>query len=116
MIEFELEPFDMSDSNREHTLQSRTRRYNELQLTEIKPVFSRLLVDDAGWLWAELYRYEVGAPVRWLVFDPNGEGVGSVDMPPGLHVWQIGSDFVLGVWEDEFGVEYVRRHALSGRG
>ena len=30
-------------------------------------------------------------------------------MPPGLDVWQIGQGFVLGVWQDEFGVDYVRR-------
>ena len=53
--------------------------------------------------------------MRWLVFGPNGEGLGSVDMPPGLDVWQIGQGFVLGVWQDEFGVDYVRRHAVAGR-
>ena len=89
--------------------------YGELTLPEIKPVFSRLLVDDEGWLWAELYRSTRLAPVRWLVFDPNGEGFGSVDLPPDLDVRQIGRDFVLGVWRDEIGVNYVRRHALSGR-
>ena len=52
---------------------------------------------------------------RWLVFNPNGEGLGSVDMPPDLDVWQIGHDFVLGVWQDEHEVEYVRRHVLAGR-
>lgn len=116
LVEFEFEPYDMPDSIREMVFQDRSGRYGDLPLPEILPVFSRLLIDDAGWLWAELYRFRVGAPVRWLVFSPNGEGVGSVDMPPDLHVWQIGRDFVLGVWEDELGVDYVRRHALIGRG
>ena len=91
------------------------RRFKDMPLPEFIPVFSRLLVDDVGWLWAELYRYEVGTPERWLVFGPNGEGHGSVDMPPGLRVWQIGRDFVLGVWRGERDVEYVRRHPLTGR-
>lgn len=116
LIEFQLEPYAMPDATRERNTRDRLRQYRELPLPEIKPVFSRLLIDDAGWLWAELYRFEVGAPVRWLVFDPRGEGVGSVDMPPELHLWQIGQDFVLGVWRDENRVEYVRRHALDGRG
>ena len=92
------------------------RRYADMPLPEIMPVFSRLLVDEIGWLWAELYRYDVRAPVRWLVFGHNGEGLGSVDMPPDLEVRQIGRDFVLGVWRDELEVTYVRRHALTGRG
>ena len=115
LIEFDNAPYAMPDTTRERISQDRLRRSLELPRPEIKPVFSRLLIDDAGWLWAELYRFEVEAPVRWLVFDPQGEGVGSVDMPPDLHLWQIGQDFVLGVWMDEHRVEYVRRHALIGR-
>ena len=115
-VEFYYEPYEMPDSTREWISEVRRHRHLRLPLPEIMPVFSRLLIDDAGWLWAELYRFEVLAPVRWLVFSPNGEGVGSVDMPPDLHLWQIGQDFVLGVWRDELRVEYVRRHALIGRG
>ena len=89
--------------------------YDKLPLPELKPVFSRLLVDDEGWLWAGLYRSDRRV-LRWLVFDPKGEGFGSVDLPRNLDVRQIGRDFVLGVWRDELGVNYVRRHALSGRG
>ena len=76
-----------------------------MPLPEIMPVFSRLLVDDVAWLWAELYRFDVTQPMRWLVFSTNGQDLGSVDMPPGLEVWQTGQAFVLGVWQDEFGVD-----------
>lgn len=115
LVEFELDPFDMPDTTRARITDSRTRRYQKMPFPEIMPVFSRLLVDEVGWLWAELYRFDVHQPVRWLVFSPNGEGRGSVDMPPDLDLWQIGLDFVLGVWRDEHEVEYVRRHALIGR-
>ena len=115
LAEFTLAPHEMADSVRAWASQRLRSRYSSLPLPEIIPVFSRLIVDDEGWLWAELYRYEVHAPVRWLVFDPDGEGVGSVDLPPDLDVRQIGRDFILGVWRDELGVQYVRRHALSGR-
>ena len=115
LVEFELHPHAMPDTTRERITAARLRRYEEMPLPKIMPVFSRLLVDDTGWLWAELFRFDVRAPARWLVFGPNGEGLGSVDMPPDLDVWQIGHDFVLGVWQDEHEVEYVRRHALTGR-
>lgn len=88
--------------------------FEEMPLPETIPVFSRLLIDEGGLLWAELYRYDVRRPPRWLVFGPNGEGLGSVDMPSGLNVLQIGQDFVLGVWEDELEVQYLRRHAITG--
>ena len=115
LVEFGLDPYEMPDSTRDRISEDRMRRYGKMPLPKIMPVFSRLLVDEVGWLWAELYRWQVRAPVRWLVFGPNGEGLGSVDMPPDLEVWQIGHDFVLGVWQDELEVKYVRRHALTGR-
>ena len=43
------------------------------------------------------------------------KGLEAWTLPPDLHLWQIGQDFVLGVWRDELRVEYVRRHALIGR-
>jgi hypothetical protein len=33
----------------------------------------------------------------------------------GLEVRWIGHDEILGVWRDEFEVEYVHRHRLTGR-
>ena len=116
LVEFQFDPHDLPDTSRERRSGITARAYREMPLPKILPVFSRLLVDEVGWLWAELYRFDVRAPVRWLVFNPNGEGLGSVDMPSDLEIWQIGRDFVLGVWEDELDVEYVRRHALTGRG
>lgn len=116
LAEFSLDPFDIPDTTRERLVDLRLDRYQEMPLPKILPVFSRLLVDETGLLWAELYRFDVRQPVRWLVFDPNGEGLGSVDVPPDLDVRQIGHGYVLGVWEEELGVDYVRRHALIGRG
>ena len=116
LVEFQVDPWNMTTQEKAHFTDVRLGDYGEMPLPEIMPAFSRLLVDEVGWLWAELYRFDVRAPVRWLVFGPNGEGFGSVDMPPDLEVWQIGRDFVLGVWEDELDVDYVRRHALIGRG
>ena len=115
LVEFEFDRNGVADSTGERIFDGVRSRYDEMPSPEIMPVFSRLLVDDVGWLWAELYRFDVRQPWRWIVFGPNGEGLGSVDMPPGLTVWQIGQDFVLGVWRDENRVEYVRRHTLTER-
>lgn len=86
LVEFGLDPYEMPDSTRDRISGDRMRRYGKMPLPEIMPVFSRLVVDEIGLLWAELYRFDVRAPVRWLVFGPNGEGLGSVDMPPDLEV------------------------------
>ncbi len=113
--EFQIDRRNEPDYYRETSFDRDRPRYERMPLPKFIPVFSSLMIDEVGWLWAELYRFDVRQPVRWLVFGPNGEGLGSVDMPPDLDVRQIGPDFVLGVWEDEHEVQYVRRHALNGR-
>jgi hypothetical protein len=77
------------------------------------PVWQRLLVDSEGWIWAERFRTSDENPALWTLFNPAGLAAGSVELPPDLDVHQIGDDFVLGVWHDEDGVEYVRRYRLD---
>jgi len=54
-------------------------------------------------------------PSPWIV-DPEGRLLSRVMMPIGLVVYEIGSDYVLGLWHDEFGVQHVRRHRLVKSG
>jgi len=49
----------------------------------------------------------------WTVFADDGHVLGTVDTPPGLEIYQIGNDYVLGVWRDETDVEHVRLYGLS---
>ena len=76
------------------------------------PAFQALQVDEVGWLWAEVYDFDSSRPREWVVFDPEGRAHATVQTPPGLEVQWIGRDAVLGVWRDEFEVEYVHRHRL----
>lgn len=48
----------------------------------------------------------------WSVFSAAGEFLGTVLMPPGIDVLDIGVDYVLGLQRDEMGVEYVRKFRL----
>jgi hypothetical protein len=38
--------------------------------------------------------------------------LGSVLMPKGLQLFEIGEDYVLGLWRDELGVQFVRRYVI----
>jgi hypothetical protein len=80
---------------------------------EAAPAFQEVLADQVGWYWARTYRVGREAPSRWLVFDTEGRAHGTIDMPKGLMIYDIGQDYVLGRWLDEHGVEYVRRHRLT---
>ena len=86
---------------------------DRVQIPEHLPAFERLLVDDAGNLWVQQTAWPGRAPVAWDVFDPRGTLLGTVRMPPAFRATHVGGDFVLGVWTDEDGVEYVRMYRLA---
>lgn len=88
------------------------RDYAEVPVPDSLPAFQSLRVDEMGWLWAEVYGWDPAQPKKWMVFDPEGQAHGIVNTPPGLDLRWIGESRILGVWLDEFGVEYVKQHKL----
>jgi hypothetical protein len=97
------------------TVQAYRSAFDEIAHPEIEPAFEELLVDDQGWVWARAFQEGPDESLTWLVFDANGEGRGSVEMPEGLSVHAISRDYVAGVWQDELDVEHVRLHRIDGR-
>ncbi|MGH7503576.1 MAG: hypothetical protein ACREL7_17755 [Longimicrobiales bacterium] len=79
------------------------------------PAYSALRVDPEGNLWAEDYRIYTQSESRWTVFDPTGRWLGTVEMPDGLQVLEIGRDYVLGLLKDEMDVERVSMYTLVKR-
>ena len=53
--------------------------------------------------------YNLGA---WTVFDSAGQMHGSLTMPAGVSVLQIGTDYVIGRWRDDLDVEHVRVYGI----
>ncbi|HUE96595.1 MAG TPA: hypothetical protein VMN39_08040, partial [Longimicrobiaceae bacterium] len=76
------------------------------------PVFTDLMVDELGWVWARLEVGDPSAPSEWMVFDTDGRARGTVRTPSGLAVQEIGDTAIIGVWQNELGVEHVRLHLL----
>ena len=88
----------------------------DLPLPELVPSTERLIVDGEGGVWAQRYRLPWETSFVWDVISPDGDFVGTVTTPPDLTIYQIGSDFVLGVHRDSIGVQSVRLHALRRPG
>lgn len=83
-------------------------------VSELFPTTRGLVVDRLGRIWARRYElpgYE--GPQDWLVFDERGEMLGTVQLPPGFRVREIGGDYVLGVLMDELEVEHVLLYGLE---
>ncbi|HET7233487.1 MAG TPA: hypothetical protein VFJ16_25980 [Longimicrobium sp.] len=78
------------------------------------PPLTALEIDSAGNLWVEEPQKPGNARESvWTVLAPDGQIRGTVRLPPGLNVKQIGNDWVLGVVVDEDEVEHVRVHRLT---
>ncbi|MFW6078356.1 MAG: hypothetical protein ACODAE_01965 [Gemmatimonadota bacterium] len=79
---------------------------------ETLPAIGDLVVDRASRIWLEAYRAPGVDERRWSVFDADGRWLGSLEMPVGLDVLEIGESYVLGVERDAFDVEYVRLYEV----
>ncbi len=80
------------------------------------PAVGALLPDAAGNLWVEEFRHTPGDESRWIVFDPDGRLLGAVVPVSGFRPLHVAEDLVLGVWQDELGVERVRLYRLQRPG
>lgn len=92
-------------------------RENILSLPRVPtlPVFSGLIVTDTGDLWVREYlpTWVSEGSVEWTIFDREGRMKGSVLVPRGVRVLQVGSDFILGLIEDDLEVEKVRLYGIA---
>lgn len=100
----------------EETRRERGARYREMQTPRTMPAYATLEVARDGHLWIRRHagpRDE--GPALWDVFEPEGSWLGTVPLPEGLRVLEIGEAYVLGSWRDELDVERVRLHRLTRR-
>jgi len=77
------------------------------------PAYARFLLDADRNLWVEHFATPIDTSSRWSVFGPDGVLLGEVAPPSGVRIFQIGSDFILGVGRDEMDVEQVRVYPLE---
>lgn len=78
------------------------------------PAASDFVADRTGRLWIQPFRPPFDEPpTRWLVLDARGSFLAAADLPPGFRPLDIGEDWVLGVWEDEMDVPYIRLYRFS---
>ena len=77
-----------------------------------RPAYGDILLDRSGNLWVQRTREGSPSEHEYLVFDPGGILLGSVELPS-IRVLEIGEDYVLGVHRDELEVEYLHLYPLT---
>jgi hypothetical protein len=89
---------------------------SEMEYPEYWPPYSELLVDPSGNAWVAYYPEVVRQPPsRWMVFSSSGQWLGDVDLPERMTVLDITPELIIGVWTDDFDVEYIRVYELNKR-
>lgn len=83
--------------------------YEQVTLPDTKPAYGRLLADTEGNLWVAEYDDER----RWTVFNREGRLLGTLEIEGRVRVLEIGSDYLLGMWQDEVDVERVFLYGLA---
>ncbi|MEW5927216.1 MAG: 6-bladed beta-propeller [Gemmatimonadota bacterium] len=83
---------------------------------ETMPAHGEIRADPAGGLWVSDFRVSPDDAGRWTVFDPEGRMLGTVATPARFRVFDVGTDYVLGVWRDDMDVEHVRMYSLEKPG
>lgn len=88
------------------------RHFADVAYPAVFPPVSELRFGDDGHLWV-LETPSPGSRVRqYAVFTLEGALLGRVAMPAGFAPSGFGPDEVIGVWEDDDGVQYVRVYPL----
>jgi len=111
LLEEMAEGADDSDQMREFR-----RMYRDATIPEYHPAYGYVYADSEKCLWVEEYRVPGDDVRRTTIFDPDGRMVGSLVLPNHFQIYEIGSDYVLGRWVDDLGVEYLRLHRLTRPG
>ena len=85
---------------------------DDMPLVDAHPAFGAILADRAGHLWVREHSQSGDGNAPWTVYDPEGRIQGLAETPPGLDVFEIGADYILGRGRDDLGVEYVQLWTL----
>ena len=94
--------------------------FETVVMDSVMPAIAYIRPDRVGNIWVgEVHEvvptrelFTSTSPKIASVFDSAGVYLGSVVTPRGLMIYEIGDDYVLGIWRDENDVDYVRMHAL----
>jgi hypothetical protein len=97
----------------------RRRQLEEFPTPTELPVYNDVVVDAHAYIWLQEYTpvprpglWWSGPGRGWIVLDATGRLLGRVEMPVALEVYEIGPDYILGLWRDEIGEEFVRVYGL----
>ena len=96
-------------------LAEQTAIWDNFPKHERMPAYDDFMVDADGNLWVMQARVLRSDPASADVFDSAGRLLGSVALPANFTPFEIGSDYLLGIWRDDVDVQHVRMYSIVGK-
>lgn len=95
--------------------------WSRMHVPDRLPDYQALALDAGGNVWVRGAVAPTDSLLSYEVIDVEGRWLGSVVVPTGLvhtvdHPVDIGRDYFLGIWQDELGIQSVRRYGLHKPG
>ena len=88
----------------------------DMPTPETMPAYQSFVLDADGFLWVEDFQRPGERLRTWTVFDGEGVPRTRLSLSSDNRVLEIGEDYLLAVFEDQLGVEYLRLFALDRGG
>lgn len=88
-------------------------RVREPVFKDSVPAFGEFRVDPDLNLWIGESVMSGGRPVRWTVLSAEGQWLAEVTVPERFRIWEVGRDYLLGVWRDEDDVERIQMYRIQ---
>ena len=85
----------------------------EMEVPPTMPAYSSFHGAPDGNLWVQEYRADGEHHTRWTVLDPTGRVVASVTGPNDFTLYEVGSDYIVGVRRDDLDVERVEVYRIT---
>jgi len=80
---------------------------------DLFPSYLGFEIDRSGFLWVRDYPRPSVTDQVYHIFDPLGKMSGTLALPVGIEILEIGVDHLLDLYRDEFDVEYIHRYKIT---
>jgi hypothetical protein len=74
----------------------------DMPLPELKPVWDCPIVEGNGGVWLQRMPSDETDEITWDVFDASGALLGAIAVPRNITLYQVTSQFAVGVLRDDF--------------
>jgi len=87
--------------------------YRDMPIPDLMPAYRSFLLDSEGCLWVEEYPLPGEGLKTWAIFDAEGVPQTRLSLPSDNRILEVGEDYLMAIFEDQLGIEYLMIYPLT---